>query len=891
MKSSEQIRQEFLDFFKSKNHKIVPSASLVPADDPTLMFINSGMAPFRNCFLGIEKPPAPRVADTQKCLRVSGKHNDLEEVGYDHYHHTLFEMLGNWSFGDYFKEDAIAWSWELLTEVWNLDPHRLYVTVHEGEERWQIDADEEAIQIWLKQPNMHRNRILFGSTKDNFWMMGETGPCGPCSEIHYDGRSDEERAKVDGASLVNQDHPDVVEIWNNVFIQFNALPDGKLETLKSKFIDTGMGFERIVRTIQGKTSNYDTDIFQTIFAKLGDLCPLTGVSGYDQISNDDEAEIEKIRIAFRVIADHIRTVAFAIADGVNPSNEGRGYVIRRILRRAVRYGYQSLGFQTPFFHLLVGPLKQKMGEFFPELEKQQNFVEKIIHAEEESFLKTLKNGIDLFQKAAEKDGKITGKAAFKLHDTYGFPFDLTALMAREQNLSVDEAGFEVEMQKQKDRARAASGFKVDQSRIDEWHELSESMTKGSVFLGYETLKVSDAQVKAIRTISGEENPIYQIELDKTPFYAESGGQVGDIGTLKFGNKMVQVLNTQKMDGRIVHFVDALPAEIDGAVVAEVDKKRRAEICKHHTATHLLHAALRKVLGTHVQQKGSLVAPDRLRFDFSHFEKVSEAQLKAVEARVNRKIQKNICGNIMTDVPIDDAMNLGAMALFGEKYGDKVRMVQFGKSIELCGGTHVASTAEIGQFRLVSEGSVAGGIRRVEALCGTAAEAFVMEAISNLNETKSYFKASKNPLATDVANSLEALKNAEKTVAQLKQQLAAQQLSTLIQNANAVGEIRVVKGKVEGVDGKLLGDLAQQLRDQLGANAIAVLAATDGEKVFLSCSVSDDLLKQFQAGKLVGELAKMVDGGGGGRPQLAIAGGKNPTKITEMLASVEKLIEA
>lgn len=888
IKTSEQIRQAFLDFFASKDHLIVPSAPLVPKDDNTLMFINSGMAPFKKSFLGTENPPSSRVADTQKCLRVSGKHNDLEEVGVDTYHHTLFEMLGNWSFGDYFKEEAIAWSWELLTEVWGLEPDRLYVTIHEGEAKWGLEEDLEAREIWKKQKGLNPNHILLGSTKDNFWMMGDTGPCGPCSEIHYDGRSDEERRAILGETLVNNDDPRVVEIWNNVFIQYNALPDGSLEKLKNRFVDTGMGFERIVRTIQGKDSNYDTDIFAPLFAKLSALSPRTEILGYDQIEGITADERERIRIAMRVIVDHIRTISFAIADGASPGNDGRGYVIRRILRRAVRYGYQTLGFRTAFMWQLVEALVQKMGTAFPEIVQQRAFIERIIKGEEESFLRTLKTGIDLFQQTADRDGKITGEAAFLLHDTFGFPIDLTELMAREAGLAVDKAGFDAEMQQQKDRARAAAKFKVDQSKVDVWQLIGEDAP--DEFVGYDQLSVPNTKIKAMKTTKDTAgNPLYYIALVQTPFYAESGGQVGDTGTLTVNGEIVQVLDTIKLDGRIAHLVDRLPEHADAPVNAVVDAERRGRIAGHHTATHLLHLALRDQLGAHVQQKGSLVAPDRLRFDFSHFEKVTDAQLRSLETQINALIRENLPLQEERQVPISEAQARGAMALFGEKYGDEVRVITFGKSVELCGGTHVDATGKIGMFRFVSEGSVASGIRRIEALVGEAALALVQSELAELDAIRGLLK-SKGSVADEVAALQESLKTAEKATAALKLQGLAAQLEALVTKAIEVKGMRLVTGKIEGADGKTLGELAQLLRDKLGNNAVSVIGAHDSEKVFLAATVSDDLVKQgLQAGKLIGQVAKQVGGGGGGRPQLATAGGKQPEKLDGALATVSELL--
>ena len=748
-RSSEAIRQDFLDFFRERGHEIVPSAPLVPHDDPTLLFINAGMNPFKDVFLGEGTRPYTRVADTQKCLRVSGKHNDLEEVGVDTYHHTFFEMLGNWSFGDYFKREAIRWAWELLVERWGLEPDRLYVTVHEGDDALGLSADTEAAELWKSETGVAPEHILFQGSKDNFWMMGDTGPCGPCSEIHVDLRPDDERAKVDGASLVNRDDPRVMEIWNLVFIQYNALVKGEgervkgegttvLQPLAAKHVDTGMGFERICAVLQGKSSNYDTDLFTPLFAALTGL----GAPKYDEAD-------EKQRIAMRVVADHVRTLAFAIADGASPSNTGRGYVIRRILRRAVRFGYQALGFREPFLYKLVEPLKEKMGGPFPELAERQATIERTIRAEEEGFLRTLGIGLEIFntvvfsirhqiqqneqieddgtsgvpigrddilQKAyggnsfeeymanvndfssKASQGIIPGKIAFLLHDTYGFPADLTALMAREEGLTVDEVGFSREMEKQRERARAAGTFGVDHSKVGAWEIVSEG--EHSAFVGYDTTETTDARIRRMRSFGEGENERHEIVLDRTPFYAESGGQIGDTGTLSVGDDELRVLDTQRLDdGSIAHVVDRLPSDPGAAVTATVTASTRRETRKHHTATHLLHAALRETLGEHVQQKGSLVAPDRLRFDFSHFERVTPEEQRRIERRVNALIQQNVEACIEPNVPIAEAKQRGAMALFGEKYGETVRVVTFGESVELCGGTHVGATGEIGLFHV------------------------------------------------------------------------------------------------------------------------------------------------------------------------------------------------
>ncbi|GAB5521928.1 MAG: alanine--tRNA ligase [Rhodothermales bacterium] len=934
MKSSTQIRQEFLDFFRDKQHEVVPSAPLVPQGDSTLLFTNAGMNQFKDVFLGEGSRAYNRAADTQKCLRVSGKHNDLEEVGVDTYHHTLFEMLGNWSFGDYFKREAIRWAWELLVDQWGLDPDRIYVTVHEGDHKLGLDPDDEAATFWREETTVDPSHILLGSSKDNFWMMGDTGPCGPCSELHVDLRTDAERAEVDGASLVNMDDPRVMEIWNLVFIQYNAQKDGSLKPLTAQHVDTGMGFERIVAVLQGKLSNYDTDLFTPLLAAIADLTPRADIRSYADIEGS-EAEQERVRIAMRVIADHIRAISFAIADGAAPSNVGRGYVIRRILRRAVRFGYQSLELNEPFLYKLFAPLKDKMGEAFPELVEQSDYIERVIRAEEESFLETLGTGIGFFEpvaayindaqgnvdaevpgellallrraypndlsdseikakvQAAAKQGAVPGEVAFLLHDTYGFPIDLTMLMAREEGVSVDMKQYQVLMAEQKARARAAANFAIDQSQTHAWTELRASEAS-TTFVGYDTLRVADAQVVAYRTIQMDDAPPrHELILDKTPFYAESGGQVGDTGTLAFGEDIVAVLDTQKRDGRFVHTVERLPAHFDGPVIAQVDAERRARIVKHHTATHLLHAALRDVLGSHVAQKGSLVAPDRLRFDFSHFERVSPEQQRQVEAIVNAKIQQNIAKQEERSVSFHEAVERGATALFGEKYGDTVRVITFDPdySMELCGGTHAEATGEIGLLRIVSEGSVAAGVRRIEAVVGMDALAHIEEAFKTLNAVKGQFK-SQRPVDEDVEAMVQRVKALEREVEHLKQQASMGRIEALVQAAEIVGEVRVIQGEVAPTDMKTLTALGQSLLEQLNERAVAVLGTTDpeGSKVYLVAAVTPDVVEMgVKAGQLVGAMAKELGGGGGGRPTLASAGGRKPERLAEVLASLPERI--
>ncbi len=944
-KSSEQIRQSFLDFFREKGHEIVPSAPLVPQNDPTLLFTNAGMNQFKDVFLGTGSRPYKRAADTQKCLRVSGKHNDLEEVGHDTYHHTFFEMLGNWSFGDYFKREAIRWAWELLVERWGLDPDWLYATVHEGDEALGLEPDIEAAELWKTETSIDPTHIKFCPTKDNFWMMGDTGPCGPCSEIHIDLRPEEERRRLPGIALVNAGDPRVMEIWNLVFIQYNALPDGRLEPLKAKHVDTGMGLERIVAVLQGKTSNYDTDLFAPLLERAAQLSPREDVRGYDDLRIADDRERERVRVALRVVADHIRAIAFAIADGVVPGPAGRGYVIRRLLRRAVRYGYQILAFREPFLYQLVEPLAHKMGRVFPEVERHRTYIERVIRAEEESFLATLGTGLAFFERlipylkataegqplevvrtellrdgpaldllekaygttdrqaavaaflksAAEKN--VPGELAFLLHDTYGFPVDLTQLMAREEGLGVDMAQYEALMHRQRERARAASTFGIAGLPADEeaagWQRISDG--EDSVFVGYDTTRVDKARIRAVRTLKTPEGLRYELVLDQTPFYAESGGQVGDTGLLRVGEETLHVLDTQKQTGHIVHVVDRLPAALDAPVEAVVDVARRERIQKHHTATHLLHAALREILGTHVQQKGSLVAPDRLRFDFSHFERVTPELLRRIEARVNEVIQRNVPRIEERDVPYAEAIARGAMALFGEKYGDRVRVITFDPnfSVELCGGTHVAATGELGVLRIVSEGSVASGIRRIEALAGQDALAWINRQLEELERSREQFKSLQRPLADEIAALLEEQRRLEKALAALRREQQQMRLAALVEAAHRVDGVRVVTGQLPPTSMDELRELAQALRDQLGHEGVAVLGTVDpeGHKVYLAAAVTDDVVgRGLEAGRLVGEVARIVGGGGGGRPTLATAGGRMPDKLPEALQAVPRLVQ-
>jgi len=936
VKTAAEIRSEFLTFFEEKGHTIVPSDSLVPGSDPTLMFTNAGMNQFKDVFLGEGERSYKRAVDSQKCLRVSGKHNDLEEVGYDTYHHTFFEMLGNWSFGDYFKREAVRWAWELLVDTWGLDPDRLYASVHDGDEALGLEADLEAAACWKEETTIPHDHILFCGSKDNFWMMGDTGPCGPCSEIHVDMRLDSERADVPGRDLVNADHPQVIEIWNLVFIQYNAHRDGRLVPLAAKHVDTGMGFERMVAVLQGRKSNYDTDLFMPILDDIAARTDMEDLRRYDDALNLPSEQGERIRTALRVMADHARTIAFAIADGVIPGNAGRAYVIRRILRRAVRYGYQALGFRKPVLADVILTVVDLMGEQFPELVDKKDYIVRVVASEEKGFLETLGTGIQLFETLlphirsvseggstgddravrdlleksmpdaeSEKErmalfestasrGLIPGPFAFLLHDTFGFPIDLTALMAREAGFGVDMEGYTACMDRQKSRARAASSFKVDQSGEDGWQQVSEGPT--SVFTGYDTLVVEDATIRAVQTIedADEDGAAYRVLLDRTPFYAESGGQVGDTGTFTVGTQLIDVLDTQRMNGQIAHMLREVPQDLTTRVVARVDGPRRHRAAKHHSATHLLHAALRDVLGSHVEQKGSLVAPDYMRFDFSHFERVSDEDLREVEVRVNEAIQRNISLSEDRDVPMKEAMERGATALFGEKYGERVRIISFDPdwSMELCGGTHVAATGEIGQFWITSEGSVAAGIRRIEAVAGMDAHRWVQSRLDELDRTRALFKSLQNPVDEEVEKLLLAGRERERELQEMRQRVLAAQSSRLLESARPVGDMHLVTGILEGADMDALRSATEALRERAGDDYVLVLGsrADDEGKVYLCASVADNLVgRGLAAGKIVGALAKHVGGGGGGRPTIATAGGKKPENLQNALDAVESLI--
>ena len=869
--TSKEIRKSFLDFFASKGHKIVPSAPMVIKGDPTLMFTNAGMNQFKNIILGNDPIKYPRVADSQKCLRVSGKHNDLEEVGHDTYHHTMFEMLGNWSFGDYFKAEAIAWAWEYLTEVLKLDKDRLYVTVFEGSAAEGLERDNEAADIWAKYIAV--DRIINGNKKDNFWEMGDTGPCGPCSEIHIDLRSDAERAQVNGRDLVNGDHPQVIEIWNNVFMQYNRKADGSLEPLPNKVIDTGMGFERLCVAVQGKTSNYDTDVFQPLLKAVGEIC------------GAEYGKDNKVDVAMRVVADHIRTIAFAITDGQLPSNAKAGYVIRRILRRAVRYGYTFLAQRQAFMYRLIPALIDNMGEAYPELGAQQTLIEKVIKEEEDSFLRTLETGIRLLDrvmadiKAAGKT-EISGVDAFTLYDTYGFPLDLTELILKENDLTLDVEAFNAEMQKQKDRARNAAAVETG-----DWVVVREGDIE---FVGYDQTQC-DTQILRYRKLVQKNKEYYQVVLSCTPFYAEMGGQVGDSGWLitEDGNG-VEIRDTKRENNLPVHIMNKLPEDVTCNFLAKINTEKRAAAEANHTATHLLHKALRDLLGSHVEQKGSYVSPEVLRFDFSHFQKVTPEEIRKVEHAVNKMIRQNIALDEHRDLPIEEAKAMGAMALFGEKYGDSVRVVRYGDSIELCGGTHASATGNIGLFRIVSESSIAAGVRRIEAVTAEYAELLIDEMQDNQTSIKELLNNTPDVLTT-IKKNIEESADLRKKVENFMQERAMMLRDSLVQRAEEIGDIKVIRHiSNENPDtNKVIvpffrGKFADVKFMYVSGN---IYEGKPSLTVFLSQPMVD---AGFNAGKLVREAAKFIQGGGGGQPFMATAGGKNPDGMDE---AINFLIEA
>ena len=876
---SQDIRKKFLDFFESKGHLIVPSAPIVLKDDPTLMFNNSGMAQFKEYFLGNATPKSNRIADTQKCLRVSGKHNDLEDVGFDTYHHTMFEMLGNWSFGDYFKKEAIAWAWEFLTEELKIDKDRLYVSVFEGNPAENVPFDQEAFDIWKQY--VSEDRIILGNKKDNFWEMGDQGPCGPCSEIHVDLRTDEERTAVSGRSLVNADHPQVVEIWNNVFMEFNRKADGSLEKLPAQHVDTGMGFERLCMAMQGVTSNYDTDVFTPLIEKVEEITGLKYTN--NEVKNISE-EQNKTNIAIRVIVDHVRAVAFAIADGQLPSNNGAGYVIRRILRRAIRYGFTFLGTKDPFIYQLVDVLSTQMGAFFPEIVSQKELVKNVIKEEEASFLRTLDQGLHLLDTVIEKtEGKVVdGAKAFELYDTFGFPIDLTALILREKGYELDEVGFEAAMKAQKDRSRAASEISKD-----DWNVLVDGNVE--TFEGYDKTE-NEVKITRIRKVESKKDGIlYQIVLDHTPFYPEGGGQVGDKGVLVSANESIEIIDTKKENNLILHFTKQLPENIEAAFVAKVNTELRNKSSKNHSATHLLHQALRTILGIHVEQKGSLVAPNYLRFDFSHFSKVTEEELQQVEEFVNARIAEQLPLIERRSIPFAQAVEEGALALFGEKYGDNVRAIKFGDSMELCGGIHVQNTAEIWSFKIVSESAVAAGIRRIEAITGDTARAFFQNQEATLKEIKETLK---NP--QDTLKAVRALQDENAKLKKQIEQLLKEKAKNL--KGDLLAEVQEINGvqflaKQLDLDAAGAKDLAYEIGGT-GTNFFILLGTVTDGKPMLTAYVSKEIVesKGLNAGQIVRELGKYIQGGGGGQAFFATAGGKNPEGMAEAIANAVNFVK-
>ena len=870
MLTAKEIRETFKRYFEEHGHHIVPSAPMVIKDDPTLMFTNAGMNQFKDIILGNKEAQWRRVADSQKCLRVSGKHNDLEEVGHDTYHHTMFEMLGNWSFGDYFKREAIDWGWDLLVNVLKIDPKLLYATVFEGDERNGLTRDNEAAGFW--EAHLPKDHIINGNAHDNFWEMGDTGPCGPCSEIHIDLRSDEEKAAIPGAELVNKDHPQVIEIWNLVFMQYNRKADGTLEPLPNKVIDTGMGLERLCMVLQGKKSNYDTDVFQPLIGKLGEMC------GKKYGDNED------VDIAMRVIADHVRTIAFSVADGQLPSNAKAGYVIRRILRRAVRYGYTFLGFREAFMYRLIDTLIENMGEAYPEIKAQADLIKHVTKEEEDAFLRTLETGMKLIEKViadTKAAGKsvVDGKEAFTLYDTFGFPLDLTELILRENGMTVNEEEFNVEMQKQKQRARNAAAVEAT-----DWVELKEGVTE---FVGYD-LTECDVNILRYRKVTQKNKSFYQVVLDRTPFYAEMGGQVGDSGTLTLGDEVIEVTDTKRENNLPVHITAKLPSDVNATLHAAINTEARHATECNHSATHLLHAALRQVLGTHVEQKGSYVDPHSLRFDFSHFRKVTPEEIRQVEHLANRMIRNAIPREEHREMPIDEARQMGAMALFGEKYGDRVRVIKYGDSVELCGGTHVGNTGNIGMVRIVSESSIAAGIRRIEAITGANVE----DMLDNVQDTLGHVKE----LLNNAPDAIAALQRSLNENAELKKQVddfMKQRIAVLAKQIE--DEAKSMNGiNVMLLTGRRLPDIVKGVALAIKADcpeATAFLAATEHEgKPMLTVMLSEDLVKQGKkAGDIVRGAAKCIQGGGGGQPHFAQAGGRNPEGLNDAMQAMLKAL--
>ena len=864
---SNKARQAFLDFFKSKGHEIVPSAPMVVKNDPTLMFTNAGMNQFKDIFLGNAPRKWPRVADTQKCLRVSGKHNDLEEVGHDTYHHTMFEMLGNWSYGDYFKKEAIDWAWELLTEVYKLDKSRMYATVFEGSQEDGVAFDQEAYDYWKQY--LPEDHIIRGNKKDNFWEMGETGPCGPCSEIHFDLRDDEEVAKIPGREMVNMSHPQVIEIWNLVFMQYNRKANGSLESLPAKNVDTGMGFERLCMILQGKKSNYDTDIFQPTIARIAAL------SGKEYGKND------MCDVAMRVIADHLRAISFSIADGQLPANAKAGYVIRRILRRAVRYGYTYLGFTQPFICKLVDGLVKQMGHQFPELVAQQTLIERVIEEEENSFLRTLATGINLLEGVIKKstNGKISGKDAFVLYDTYGFPIDLTELIAKEQGVVVDIEEFEKELQIQKERSRNAAS-----QDIDDWQEVMA--ISESEFIGYDNLK-ADIRIARYRRVKSKNNEVYQLVFDQTPFYGNSGGQIGDIGYIESANEKIEIIATEKENGLIIHIAKRLPENTSTTFRAVVNAEARQQAANNHTATHLVDYALRTVLGTHVEQKGSMVTPQGLRFDFSHFQKVTTEEIREVERLVNRLVRSNYPLIENREATMAEAEAAGAIMLFGEKYGDKVRMVTFGPSTELCGGTHTSATGTIGMFKIVSESAISAGVRRIEAVTGEVAEAMVYEAQDTISAIEQVVRSPK--LVQAVEKVVENNAALSREVEDMRKEKVVALAQTIANEATETNGVKLIKLSTN-YSGEVLKDLTFALRQRISERLVMVVGNVFDGKPTLSVMLSDDMVAMgADAGATVREAAKLMNGGGGGQKHYATAGGKNIDGVEAAMAKAIEMI--
>ena len=872
MLTAKETRESFIEFFRSKGHQIVPSAPMVIKDDPTLMFTNAGMNQFKDIILGNVAIKYPRVADSQKCLRVSGKHNDLEEVGHDTYHHTMFEMLGNWSFGDYFKQEAIDWAWEYLTEVLKLNPEHLYATVFEGYAPEGLERDNEAAAIWEK--HLPKDHIINGNRHDNFWEMGDTGPCGPCSEIHIDIRSDEEKAKISGRELVNGSHPQVIEIWNLVFMQYNRRADGSLEPLPNKVIDTGMGFERLCMALQGKTSNYDTDVFQPLITKIG------------EIANKKYGDDKQCDVAMRVIADHVRTIAFSIADSQLPSNAKAGYVIRRILRRAVRYGYTFLGQREAFMYRLIDTLIESMGEAYPEIKSQSTLIKNVIKEEEDSFLRTLETGIKMLDKviadtkAAGKD-KISGTDAFVLYDTYGFPLDLTELILRENGLEANIEEFNAEMAKQKQRARNASAVEAT-----DWVELKEGETE---FVGYD-LEDVDTEILRYRKVKQKNNEFYQIVLSRTPFYAEMGGQVGDKGTLTCGDEVIEIFDTKRENNLPIHLSKKLPSDVTETFHAAINKKARHAIAANHTATHLLHEALREVLGTHVEQKGSYVDAKMLRFDFSHFQKMTQEEIRKVERLANEKVRMAIPRDERRNMPIADARALGAMALFGEKYGDSVRVIKYGSSIELCGGTHADNTGNIGLIKIVSESSIAAGIRRIEAITGENVEDAIYSIEDTLGKVRELLNNTPNVLVAlqkSIAENASLRKQAEEYMQERIKNLSKQVLADAVET----GSVKIAYLKGPRIADVVKG-VALDLKANVKENIIFLAATQDNGRPTLTVMIAENLVSDaLNASKIVREAAKLIQGGGGGQPHFAQAGGKNCDGLSSALDKMSEIVRA